>query len=130
MGVRPPRSARNRCQGPGASGHLSTKTVQYQLRSGKWRYVQRGVYATFTGEVPRKARLWAAIRRAGPGAMLSHETAAEIQGLTSKPSAKVHITVPWRRRPAQKTPIRGVVIHRSDQSRPQHLPPWELPRTL
>jgi hypothetical protein len=108
---------------------LSVKAVRYQLRSGKWRYVQRGVYATFTGELPRKAQLWAAIKRVGPGAMLSHETAAEIQGMIDRPSAKINITVPRHRRPAQHKPLPGVVIRRSDQSRPQCLPPWELPRT-
>jgi hypothetical protein len=87
------------------------------------------VYTTFTGPVHREARLWAALRRAGPGAMLSHETAAEVHGLTSKPSAKIHITVPTSRRPAQHRPIRGVVIHRSDQSLPARLPEWKLPRT-
>jgi hypothetical protein len=108
---------------------LTAKAVRHQLGSGKWRSVRRGVYATFTGELPRKAQLWAAIKRAGPGAMLSHETAAEIQGLIDKPSAKINIIVPWRRRPAQKNPLKGVVIRRSDQSQPQYLPPWELPRT-
>jgi hypothetical protein len=87
------------------------------------------VYATFTGPVHREARLWAALRRAGPGAMLSHETAAEVHGLTDKPSAKIHITVPANRRPAQQTPIPGVVIHRSNQSQPMRLPEWKLPRT-
>lgn len=73
--------------------------------------------------------MWAAVRRAGPGAMLSHESAAEVQGLIDKPSQKIHITVPHSRRPAQGKPIMGVVIHRSDLSRPQRLPPWQLPRT-
>ncbi len=91
--------------------------------------MQRGVYATFTGPVHREARLWAALRRAGPGAMLSHQTAAEVHGLTDKPSAKIHIIVPANRRPAQQGPIRGLVIHRSNQSRPARLPEWELPRT-
>src|SRR6185312_12968599 len=77
---------------------LSAKAIQHRLRSGKWRYVRRGVYATFTGEPPRKARLWAAVHRAGPGAMLSHETAAEVQHLIDKPSARINITVPSRRR--------------------------------
>jgi hypothetical protein len=108
---------------------LSVKAVRHRLSSGRWKRVRRGVYATFTGQLPREARLWAAIRRAGPGAMLSHETAAEVHGLLDKPSAKIHITVPHRRRPAQKRSIHGVVIHRSDQSRPQYLPPWVLPRT-
>jgi hypothetical protein len=52
-----------------------------------------------------------------------------VHGLTGKPSAKINVTVPRRRRPAQKKVIPGVIIHRSDQSGPQHLPPWELPRT-
>jgi hypothetical protein len=73
--------------------------------------------------------LWAAVKRVGEGAMLSHETAAEVHGLIDKPRAKIHITVPHSRRPAQNKPIQGVVIHRSDQSRPQLLPPWRLPRT-
>ena len=61
--------------------------------------------------------------------MLSHETAAEFQGLTDKPSAKIHITVPPNRHPAHYRPIAGVVIHRSAQSLPARLPEWELPRT-
>lgn len=108
---------------------FTRKAIRHRLGSGQWRRVRRGVYATFTGELSREARLWAAVRRAGPGAMLSHETAAELQGVIEKPSAKIHVTVPSRRRPAQKKPIHGVVVHRSDQSRAQYLPPWVLPRT-
>lgn len=110
-------------------GEISARGVERRLRSGKWRRMHRGVYATFTGEASREAKLWAAVRRAGPGAMLSYETAAEVQKLADKPSAKIHITVPHSRRPAQGRPIRGVVIHRSDLSQPQYLPPWKLPRT-
>lgn len=110
---------------------FSRRAVTHRLQSGEWRRVHRGVYATFTGPVHREARLWAAVRRAGPGAMLSHETAAEVHGL-SRPfavEAKIHITVPLSRRPAQHRTIRGVVIHRSNQSRPERLPEWKLPRT-
>ena len=103
--------------------------MAHRLKSAKWRRVQRGVYATFTGPVHREAKLWAALRRAGPGAMLSHETAGEVHGLTDKPSAKIHITVPPHRHPAHHRPIAGVVIHRSAQSLPARLPEWELPRT-
>ena len=105
------------------------KAVRHRLESGQWRRVHLGVYATFTGEVSREAKLWAALKRAGAGAMLSHETAAELHGLTSRPGREIHITVPHSRRPAQRKPIRGVVIHRSDVSRPQPLPEWVLPRT-
>jgi len=108
---------------------FSRRAVTHRLESGEWRRVHRGVYATFTGPVHRQARLWAAVRRAGPGAMLSHETAAEVHGLTDRPSAKIHIIVPLSRRPARHRAIRGVVIHRSNQSQPERLPEWKLPRT-
>jgi hypothetical protein len=92
--------------------------------------VHEGVYATFAGPLPRDARLWAALRRAGEGALLSHETAAEVHGLIDKPASKdIHITVPPRRRPVQRGSIRGVVIHRSGASRPQLPIAWKLPRT-
>jgi len=62
--------------------------------------------------------------------MLSHETAAEVHGLIDRPAGQtIHVTVPARRRPVQRGSIRGVVIHRSAQSRPQLPITWKLPRT-
>ena len=65
----------------------------------------------------------------GPDATLSHETAAEVHGLTDKPSARIHISVPAGRYPGRDRSIRGVVIHRSRCLVPQWQPPWQLPRT-
>jgi hypothetical protein len=109
---------------------FSDRQIWHRLRSGKWQHVREGVYATFTGPLTREARLWAALRRVGEGAMLSHETAAEVHGLIDKPASKtIHIVVPARRRPVRRGAVRGVVIHRSDQSRPQLPITWKLPRT-
>jgi hypothetical protein len=105
------------------------KAIEWRLRSGAWRRLHPEVYATFTGDPSREARLWAAVLWAGPGAVLSHETAAEIHGLTDKPSPQIHLTVPAGRRPAQHRDIRGVVIHRSRCLVPEWQPPWRLPRT-
>jgi very-short-patch-repair endonuclease len=108
---------------------LTEKAIDWRLRSGAWRRVHRGAYAAFTGESSREGRLWAAVLRAGPGAALSHETAAEIHGLTDKPSARIHVTVPAERRPGQHRRIPGVIIHRSRRLVPEWQPPWHLPRT-
>ncbi len=108
---------------------VTTKAIEWKLRSGAWQRLQPGIYATFTGEPAREARLWAAILRAGPGAALSHESAAEIQGLIDKPVREIHVSVPAERRPGQTTKIRGVTIHRSRRLVPQWQPPWQLPRT-
>jgi very-short-patch-repair endonuclease len=103
-------------------------TIDGRLRSGTWQRLERGAYATFTGDLSREARLWAAVLHVGPGAALSHETAAEIQGLIDKPRGPIHISVPATRRPARRR-IRGVVIRRSRRLAPEWQPPWQLPRT-
>jgi hypothetical protein len=108
---------------------MSGKIVAGRMKSGAWQRLQRGTYATFSGLPPREALLWAAVLRAGPGAVLSYETAAEVHGLTGKPSRKIHITVPISRDPARWGDISGVVIHRSRNVVSQPLPPWQLPRT-
>jgi predicted transcriptional regulator of viral defense system len=69
------------------------------------------------------------VLRAGPGAVLSHETAAEIHGLIDKPSSRIHVTVSAERRPGQHRKIPGVVIHRSRRLMAEWQPPWHLPRT-
>jgi hypothetical protein len=81
-----------------------------QLRTARWQRLYRGVYATFTGPPSREAQLTAALLRAGPGAALSYQTAAEVAGLTDEPSARIHISVPLDSHPEA---MAGVVIHRS-----------------
>jgi len=81
--------------------------------SGRWQRLHFGVYAAFTGQPPRSAGLWAAVLRAGPRAILSHETAAELDGLSDKPSKVIHVTV---RSEQHRQPVAGVVIHRSSRS--------------
>src|SRR5712691_5523567 len=72
---------------------FTVKAIEWRLRSGAWQRLQRRAYATFTGVPSRQARLWAAVLRVGPGAVLSHETAAEIHGLADTRSARIHISV-------------------------------------
>lgn len=93
---------------------VDKQTVRNRFRRGEWQRLQRGVYATYTGEPGREAQLWAAILRAGADAVLSHYTAAERHGLLSNPSQSIHITVPAIRNPERCGKIPGVVIHRSN----------------
>lgn len=89
---------------------LPPATVDRLVRTGRWLTLRRGVYTASLGEPSREATLWAATLRAGPGAALSHQTAAELHGLYDQPSTLVHVSVPEGRHIA---PMRGVVIHRS-----------------
>jgi hypothetical protein len=108
---------------------VTEAAVARRTKSGAWQRLHRATYATFSGVPSREARLWAAVLRAGPGAVLSHETAAELHRLIDKPVSKIHVTVPAQRNPARRSPIRGVIIHRSRNVASEPLPPWQLPRT-
>ena len=101
-------------------------SIRSKIRSGRWWRVYRGVYATFTGPVNRNAQLWAALLYAGPGAVLSHETAAEVDGLVDRPSALIHLTIRAGRY-LQAAP--GIRVHRSRHLRDLRFPAGELPRT-
>jgi hypothetical protein len=87
--------------------------IRAKVKSGRWQAVYHGVYATFTGELPREARLWAVVLRCGRSAVLSHETAAEIHRFAPSLTDKIHVTVPGGSNPARSTSLRGVVVHRS-----------------
>jgi hypothetical protein len=92
------------------SAGMSRGAVEAKVASGRWPTIYRGAYATFTGPVGWTARLWAVLLYAGPGAQLSHETAAELLRLTDERSAAIHVMIPAERR---IRPIAGAVIHRS-----------------
>lgn len=92
---------------------VSARQIANLLEDGRWQRVQFGVYATFTGEPPRHALLWAAALRAGPRAILSHQTAAELDGLIEGRSKLIHVTVPH---PRHRQPIAGIAIHRTSRS--------------
>lgn len=87
--------------------------IRNQVRSGRWRVMHRGVYTTFNGTAGRPAELWGALLRTGTDAVLSHETAAEVYGLTDRRSRLIHVTVPHDSNPERCGRIAGVAVHRS-----------------
>jgi len=94
-------------------GGLTSDMIKFRISSNRWRQVHRGVYATFTGTPGRGAQLWSAVLAAGPGAALSHETAAELHRLADKPADLIHVTIPVKRRIVV---VSGAVIHRSGRA--------------
>lgn len=98
---------------------VSRALITSRIRRGFWQQLHPGVYGAFTGTVPWEARLWAAVLYAGPGALLSHETAAEVLGLTDHRCPVIHLVVPARRR---VHPRGGLRIHRSTVDYPRWRP--------
>jgi hypothetical protein len=107
---------------------LSLGAIKHRVLTGRWQRIYPGVYATFNGPLPRQARLWAAVLYAGRGAVLSHDTAAELQRLLDRPAPLIHLTVPAAR---QTAPQPGLEIHRARRVLAhRRFPPGVLPQTL
>jgi hypothetical protein len=109
------------------SAGISARRMETLTRTARWQRLRHGVYASFTGEPQRTAVLWAAVLRAGPQSILSHDTAAELAGLTDRRSNLLHVTVPEYRR---VRPIAGLVIHRSGRVLEARDPGLLPPRTV
>lgn len=105
---------------------LDLRAAEALLRSGRWQRPRRGVYAVFTGPLSRGAQMWAAVLRAGPEAVLSHYSAAELDGFAPGPSALMHVTVPLAQRVVK---LPGVVVHRSGRLDLARHPVRRPPRT-
>jgi predicted transcriptional regulator of viral defense system len=102
---------------------VSKHIIAGRIESGQWQRLHRGVFATFSGPVPRDALLWGAVLRAGDRAVLSHHTAAELWGLSEEPLEPIHISVP---RETGMLDIPGLVVHYSSRL-PQARHPARLP---
>jgi hypothetical protein len=105
---------------------LSREAIREQLNRDRWQRIYPGIYAAFSGEIGRTSELWAAVLHAGAGAALSHETAAEADGLRRRACAAIHVTVPAGR---HVLPVRGLVIHRTDRVIRTRHPARTPPRT-
>ena len=92
---------------------LSPDMIKFRISSGRWQRLHPGVYATFSGIPGRGAWLWAALLAAGPGAVLSYQTAAELHGLSDEQSSPIHVTVPAQR---HLVAVCGVYLHRSGRA--------------
>lgn len=115
--------------GQAVSAGMTARAVRDQVRAGRWQVLHRGVYTTFTGPLTRMSELWGVVLRAGPGAVLSHQTAAELWGLLNAPNAVIHVAVPHDSNPERRGPIPGVVVHRSRSLQRATHPALRPPRT-
>ena len=104
---------------------FSRDAIAERLERGYWQQLHRGVYALFTGQPNREAWLWAAVLRAGPGAALSYQTAAELHGFSTRPTRAVHVTIPSTRR----IEAPGLIVHISGRIATATQANREPPRT-
>lgn len=84
---------------------LSRQAVAQRASAGRLHRVHHGVYAVGHRRVPRHGHFMAAVLAMGPGALLSHRSAAALHDLRRSDAALIDVTVPRRRtsRPGIRT---------------------------
>jgi hypothetical protein len=106
---------------------LTRSQVVHAVRSGRWRRLHPGVYATFSGPLPFATRLWAGLLHAGPNAVASHATAGYLQGLVDAEPSAVEVSVPDAHRVVRRS---GLRVHRSRRHELRRHPARSVPQTL
>ena len=91
-------------------GH-TRHAIAANVTAGRWRRILPRIYATFTGDLPRPAKLVAAVLYGGSHAVLSHQTAAEEWRMSAVRDGPIEITVPYTARATSQVPL--VTVHRS-----------------
>jgi very-short-patch-repair endonuclease len=110
---------------------VTRNEVQHALRSGRLRPVHRGVYAVGHTALSQEARWMAAVLAGGPGAVLSHRSAASLWRLIPRPPALTEISTLTNRRS-----VEGIAIHRpraladNEVTRHRGIPTTTVTRTL
>lgn len=86
---------------------LSDDLIDFWIEVKRLHPRHRGVYALGHRRLTRKGRYVAAILFAGPGAVLSHRSAADLWGMRAARESEIDVTAPTHRRGDQ-----AAVIHR------------------
>lgn len=103
--------------------------VDARLRRGRLHRINRGAYAVGHRSLTGDARWMAAVLSLGPGAVLSHRSAAALWGLADAPSPLIDVTVPG---PGGRKRREGIRVHRAEVERTvrRGIPVTTVARTL
>jgi len=110
--------------GPGA--------IKHRARTGRLHRLHRGVYAVGRKTVSREGHWLAAVLACGPGAVLSHRSAAALWSLLRDSRANIDVTVAGRTRHGRGNIVVHNVrrLHPDDRGRRDHIPVTSVARTL
>src|SRR3954451_9259760 len=95
--------------------------IRHRIETGRLHPKWPGVYAVDRNDLDRDGLLMAAVLACGPGAMLSHMSAAMLWGIVRVLRRVIEISVPLDRNPRQ----RGIKVHRRttlDATRHKNIP--------
>lgn len=111
---------------------VSPCAARKRVEKGRLHPVHTGVYAVGHPLLSREGHFMAAVLSCGPGAVLSHCSAAELWGLTPATSREIDVTAPNRRGriPAGIAAHRDGALRTADRANAHGIPCTTVARTL
>ena len=112
---------------------FSEKAIKARLDAERLNTVHREVYAVGHSRVGRRGYWWAGVLAYGPGALLSHRSAAALWGLAKQRGSLVEITAPAGRQGIERRKwlwIHRCKLHANDRDEQGGMPVTTVARTL
>jgi very-short-patch-repair endonuclease len=111
---------------------FSRSAIGRWVESGRLHRVHSGVYAVGHRRLGPRGWWMAAVLACGPGAVLSHQSAARLWGILGGHGSRTHVTVPARGRPRRAGIARHQVrrLDPQDRTKRDGIPLTSLARTL
>ena len=109
---------------------LGKDAIQHRIASERLHRLHAGVYAVGHQVIPREGRWMAAVLASGPGAVLSHWSAAHLWMIRPNSRTRIDVTVAHRCRSSK--PIRRHISEVPDDERTveEDIPVTTVPRTI
>src|SRR6187402_2297307 len=112
---------------------IGDEAIKTRLAEGRLHHLHGEVYAVGHSRLAIRAPWWAALLAYGPGAALSHQSAAVLWGIRRKRRGPIHVTAPCGRQGLRRR--KGIWIHRckltaEDRTTRDGFPVTTLARTL
>lgn len=88
---------------------LTSDQVRWLVSSGRFVTLHRGVFVTFTGPVPWRTRLAAAVLHAGPEAAVGGRASLHLHGVLEQPPQRIELCLPEGAVPRTRATRAGIV---------------------
>ena len=109
---------------------LGREAIAVRLRTGRLHQMHRGVYSVGHVVHTQEARWMAAVLFAGPGAVLSHRSAAALWGIRGASSRAIEVTTPRKSRSRGAIHRHCAVLPADEVTTERGIPVTTVPRTL
>ncbi len=110
---------------------MTRNEIAHRVKRGSLHRVEQGVYAVGSPLMHRLGYFMAAVLACGPGAVLSHRSAAAIRGILEDARAVVDVIAPHRRgRVVDGIRAHACVLHPDDIDEVDGIPCTSLARTI